>query len=111
VLATPYAFQENAADVSARTQRYFADSVASTIACGLARPSRDTRSRCTVTIVGLVSPDPIIARTRQRAEGAIPVTVTTRRKPLAPFSSSPFRTNHYVAIATAGSPCPSRCTE
>ena len=27
VLATPYAFQENAADVSARTQRYFADSV------------------------------------------------------------------------------------
>jgi hypothetical protein len=28
VLATPYAFQENAADVSARTQRYFADSVA-----------------------------------------------------------------------------------
>jgi hypothetical protein len=26
-LATPYAFQENAADVSARTQRYFADSV------------------------------------------------------------------------------------
>src|SRR5208283_3857644 len=27
VLATPYAFQENAADVSARAQRYFADSV------------------------------------------------------------------------------------
>lgn len=27
VLATPYAFQENAADVSARTERYFADSV------------------------------------------------------------------------------------
>ena len=27
VLATPYAFQENAADVSARTRRYFADSV------------------------------------------------------------------------------------
>ena len=27
VLATPYAFQENAADVSARTQHYFADSV------------------------------------------------------------------------------------
>jgi hypothetical protein len=27
VLATPYAFQENAADVSARTQQYFADSV------------------------------------------------------------------------------------
>jgi hypothetical protein len=27
VLATPYAFQENASDVSARTQRYFADSV------------------------------------------------------------------------------------
>jgi hypothetical protein len=27
VLATPYAFQENAPDVSARTQRYFADSV------------------------------------------------------------------------------------
>jgi len=27
VFATPYAFQENAADVSARTQRYFADSV------------------------------------------------------------------------------------
>ena len=27
VLATPYAFQENAIDVSARTQRYFADSV------------------------------------------------------------------------------------
>ena len=27
VLATPYAFQENAADVSTRTQRYFADSV------------------------------------------------------------------------------------
>jgi hypothetical protein len=27
VLATPYAFQENAAGVSARTQRYFADSV------------------------------------------------------------------------------------
>ena len=27
VLATPYAFQENAADVSARTQYYFADSV------------------------------------------------------------------------------------
>jgi hypothetical protein len=27
VLATPYAFQENAVDVSARTQRYFADSV------------------------------------------------------------------------------------
>ena len=27
VLATPYAFQENAADVSARTQGYFADSV------------------------------------------------------------------------------------
>jgi len=27
VLATPYAFQENAADVSARTQRYFTDSV------------------------------------------------------------------------------------
>ena len=27
VLATPYAFQENAADVSARTQKYFADSV------------------------------------------------------------------------------------
>jgi hypothetical protein len=27
VVATPYAFQENAADVSARTQRYFADSV------------------------------------------------------------------------------------
>ena len=27
MLATPYAFQENAADVSARTQRYFADSV------------------------------------------------------------------------------------
>ncbi len=27
VLATPYAFQENAADVSARTQRYFAESV------------------------------------------------------------------------------------
>jgi hypothetical protein len=27
VLATPYAFQENATDVSARTQRYFADSV------------------------------------------------------------------------------------
>ena len=27
VLATPYAFQENAADVSARTQRFFADSV------------------------------------------------------------------------------------
>lgn len=27
VLATPYAFQENAADVSARTQRYFEDSV------------------------------------------------------------------------------------
>jgi hypothetical protein len=26
-LATPYAFQENAADVSARTERYFADSV------------------------------------------------------------------------------------
>jgi hypothetical protein len=26
-LATPYAFQENAADVSARTQRYFADSI------------------------------------------------------------------------------------
>ncbi len=28
VLATPYAFQENVADVSARAQRYFADSVA-----------------------------------------------------------------------------------
>jgi hypothetical protein len=27
VLATPYAFQENAADVSARTERYFAESV------------------------------------------------------------------------------------
>jgi hypothetical protein len=27
LLATPYAFQENAADVSARTERYFADSV------------------------------------------------------------------------------------
>src|SRR6266699_4421995 len=27
MLATPYAFQENAADVSARAQRYFADSV------------------------------------------------------------------------------------
>ena len=27
VLATPYAFQENAAEVSARTQRYFADNV------------------------------------------------------------------------------------
>src|ERR1700738_1395474 len=27
VLATPYAFQESAADVSARAQRYFADSV------------------------------------------------------------------------------------
>jgi hypothetical protein len=27
VLATPYAFQENAADVSTRTERYFADSV------------------------------------------------------------------------------------
>src|SRR5271167_4603701 len=27
LLATPYAFQENAADVSARAQRYFADSV------------------------------------------------------------------------------------
>src|SRR5260370_39827089 len=27
LLATPYAFQENAADVSARVQRYFADSV------------------------------------------------------------------------------------
>ena len=27
VLATPYAFQENVADVSARAQRYFADSV------------------------------------------------------------------------------------
>ena len=37
--------------------------VASTIACGLASPSRDTSSRCTVTIVGLVSPDPMIAST------------------------------------------------
>src|SRR5260370_41597541 len=27
LLATPYAFQENAADVSARAQRYFAESV------------------------------------------------------------------------------------
>ena len=36
------------------------------IACGRLRPSRDTRSRCTVTIVGLVSPDPMIAKMRQR---------------------------------------------
>ena len=35
VLATPYAFQENAADVSARTQRYFADSVGLQVRVGL----------------------------------------------------------------------------
>jgi len=44
--------------------------VASTIACGLVSPSRAMSSRCAVTMVGLVSPDPMIASTRTVATAA-----------------------------------------
>jgi hypothetical protein len=51
VLATPYAFQENADDVSARAQRYFADSVGLQVRIG-AGTSPDADPRMAPPLIG-----------------------------------------------------------
>jgi hypothetical protein len=51
VLATPYAFQENADDVSARAQRYFADSVGLRVRVG-AGTSPDSDPRMAPPLIG-----------------------------------------------------------
>ena len=51
VLATPYAFQENADDVSARAQRYFADSVGLRVRIG-AGTSPDADPRMAPPLIG-----------------------------------------------------------
>ena len=51
VFATPYAFQENADDVSARAQRYFADSVGLRVRIG-AGTSPDADPRMAPPLIG-----------------------------------------------------------